>query len=240
MVPIQLIDIGITPYKDAWELQEEYFNQIVSEKKNKGHMPGKAQKDFTNNYLIFCEHPHVITLGKSGKKEHLLLNDALLEKHKVDFFSINRGGDITYHGPEQIVAYPVINLDNFFSDIHKYMRNLEEVIIRVLDEYGIEGERIEGATGVWLDKDNPAKCRKICAMGVRTSRWVAMHGLALNVNNDLSFFDFIIPCGISDKKVSSLKQELGRTIDKAEVKAKILKHFGTIFNAEFVRISINA
>lgn len=239
MVPVQLIDIGLTPYKEAWELQEEYFDLIVKEKMNKGHIPGKPNENYTNNYLIFCEHPHVITLGKSGDKDHLLLSDALLKKYNVDFFPINRGGDITYHGPEQIVAYPVINLDNFFSDIHVYMRSLEEVIIRVLAEYGLKGERIEGATGVWLDKDIPAKSRKICAMGVRTSRWVAMHGLALNVNNDLSFFDFIIPCGISDKKVTSLKRELGRTIDKEEVKAKILKHFSNIFNAEFYRVATN-
>lgn len=234
MVPVLLVDVGLIPYKEAWELQEEFFNQIVTEKKNKGQVPGIPQKDFTNNYLIFCEHPHVITLGKSGKKEHLLLNNVMLEKHKVEFFPINRGGDITYHGPEQIVAYPVINLDNFFSDIHKYMRNLEEVIIRTIAEYGLKGERVEGATGVWLDADIPERCRKICAMGVRTSRWVAMHGLAINVNNDLSFFDFIIPCGIRDRKVTSLKQELGKTIDKEEVKSKIRKHFSAIFNAELI------
>lgn len=234
MVPVLLVDVGLIPYKEAWELQEEYFNQIVTEKKNKDQVPGIPQKEFTNNYLIFCEHPHVITLGKSGKKEHLLLNNVMLEKHKVEFFPINRGGDITYHGPEQIVAYPVINLDNFFSDIHKYMRNLEEVIIRTIAEYGLKGERVEGATGVWLDADIPERCRKICAMGVRTSRWVAMHGLAINVNNDLSFFDFIIPCGIRDRKVTSLKQELGKTIDKEEVKSKIRKHFSAIFNAELI------
>lgn len=234
MVPVQLIDIGLIPYKEAWELQEVYFDQIVEEKKNKGHISGIAQKDYTNNYFLFCEHPHVITLGKSGNKEHLLLNDEMLKKHNVEFFPINRGGDITYHGPDQIVAYPIINLDNFFSDIHKYLRNLEEVIIRTLAEYGIKGERLEGATGVWLDVNRADKCRKICAMGIRTSRWVAMHGLALNVNNDLSFFDFIIPCGLHDKKVSSLKQELGRAVDKEEVKSKIAKHFSQIFQAELI------
>lgn len=236
MVPVQLIDKGLIPYKEAWELQETLFDQIVAEKKNKGHIAGKPQEDYTSNFFIFCEHPHVITLGKSGKKDHLLLNETMLKQNNVEFFPINRGGDITYHGPDQVVAYPVINLDNFFSDIHLYMRKLEEVIINVLEEYGIQGERVKGATGVWLDKDNPLKCRKICAMGVRTSRWVAMHGLALNVNNDLSFFDYIIPCGIPDKKVTSLKAELGRTLDKEDVKSKIARHFCAIFEAEFLKV----
>lgn len=235
MVPVKLLDIGLTPYKEAWELQEEYFDQIVAEKKNKGHVPGKPQKDFTHNYFIFCEHPHVITLGKSGDKKHLLLNEQFLKEKGISFFPINRGGDITYHGPEQIVGYPVINLDNFFSDIHLYMRKLEEVIIEVIAEYGLKGERVKGATGVWLDKDEPSMCRKICAMGVRTSRWVAMHGFALNVNNDLSFFDYIVPCGINDRQVTSLAKELGHPIDKEEVKQKIIDHFSRIFKAELIR-----
>lgn len=228
---IQLQDLGNRDYKSTWEYQEEIFKDIVDLKiKNR-----REELDLpTPNYLLFVEHPHVYTLGKSGDLENLLLNEKQLEAKGATFYKINRGGDITYHGPGQIVGYPILDLENFFTDIHKYLRLLEESIILTLAEYGLESSRSEGETGVWLGVGTPF-ARKICAMGVRASRWVTMHGFALNVNVDLGYFDNIIPCGIRGKGVTSLNVELGvEKVDEGEVKSKIIKHFTELFEAEFI------
>ncbi|MFG4002879.1 lipoyl(octanoyl) transferase LipB [Flavobacterium aquidurense] len=228
---IQLQDLGSKDYKSTWEYQEEIFKDIVDLKiKNR-----REELDLpTPNYLLFVEHPHVYTLGKSGDLENLLLNEKQLEAKGATFYKINRGGDITYHGPGQIVGYPILDLENFFTDIHKYLRFLEEAIILTLEEYGLKCGRSEGETGVWLDAGTPF-ARKICALGVRASRWVTMHGFALNVNVDLGYFDNIIPCGIRGKGVTSLQVELGvEKVDESEVKAKIIKHLTHLFEAEFV------
>jgi lipoyl(octanoyl) transferase len=230
MKTVQLQDIGFKEYKDAWEIQNKLFQEVISIKlKNR---ESEEQKP-TPNYFLFTEHPHVYTLGKSGDLNNLLLSEKQLEEKNISFFKSNRGGDITYHGPGQIVGYPIIDLDNFFPDIHLYMRKLEEIIILTISEYGLKGERSEGETGVWLDVGTPF-VRKICALGVRTSRWVTMHGFALNVSTNLGYFDHIIPCGIKGKAVTSLEVELGKKIDPEEVKTKILTHFSAIFGAEFV------
>jgi len=228
---IQLQDLGSKDYKSTWEYQEELFKDIVDLKiKNR-----REELDLpTPNYLLFVEHPHVYTLGKSGDLENLLLNEKQLEAKGATFYKINRGGDITYHGPGQIVGYPILDLENFFTDIHKYLRFLEESIILTLAEYGLKCGRSEGETGVWLDVGTPF-ARKICALGVRASRWVTMHGFALNVNVDLGYFDNIIPCGIRGKGVTSLNVELGvEKVDEEEVKSKILKHLTELFETEFV------
>lgn len=219
-------DLGHKDYKETWEYQESLFEEIVElKRKNRAENTDLP----TPNYFLFVEHPHVYTLGKSGHIENLLIDEAALAKKGASFYKINRGGDITYHGPGQIVGYPIIDLENFFTDIHKYLRSLEEVIIRTLADYGIKGERSEGETGVWLDVGTPF-ARKICAMGVRASRWVTMHGFALNVNTDLGYFDNIIPCGIRGKSVTSLNVELSKEkVDTEEVKRYILKHFEEIF-----------
>ncbi len=235
MQRIHLQDLGLTDYKLALDYQEKLFDETIKIKqknKNDGlNLP-------TQNHFLFVEHPHVYTLGKSGDFNNLLLTEAQLKAKGAAFYKINRGGDITYHGPGQIVGYPILDLDNFFTDIHKYMRNLEEAIIRTLAEYNIMGTRSDGETGVWLDVGTPF-ARKICALGVRSSRWVTMHGFALNVNTDLGYFDNIIPCGIRGKAVTSMQGELGKTIDQDEVKVKILKHFAELFEAEFVNYSPN-
>ena len=221
-------DLGHKDYKETWDYQESLFEEIV-ELKRKNRAENTEVP--TPNYFLFVEHPHVYTLGKSGHMENLLIDKAALAKKGASFYKINRGGDITYHGPGQIVGYPIIDLENFFTDIHKYLRSLEEVIIRTLADYGIKGERSEGETGVWLDVGTPF-ARKICAMGVRASRWVTMHGFALNVNTDLGYFDNIIPCGIRGKAVTSLNVELSKEkVDTEEVKRYILKHFEEIFEA---------
>jgi len=228
---IQLLDLGQKDYKETWEYQEELFKDIVDLKiRNR-----REELDLeTPNYLLLVEHPHVYTLGKSGDFGNLLLSEKQLEAKGATFYKINRGGDITYHGPGQIVGYPILDLENFFTDIHKYLRFLEEVIIRVLADYNIIGTRSEGETGVWLGVGTPFP-RKICAMGVRASRWVTMHGFALNVNADLGYFDNIIPCGIRGKAVSTLNVELGvEKVDEAEVKEKIKKYFSELFESEFV------
>lgn len=219
-------DLGHKDYKETWDYQESLFEEIVElKRKNRAENTDLP----TPNYFLFVEHPHVYTLGKSGHIENLLIDEAALAKKGATFYKINRGGDITYHGPGQIVGYPIIDLENFFTDIHKYLRSLEEVIIRTLADYGIKGERSEGETGVWLDVGTPF-ARKICAMGVRASRWVTMHGFALNVNTDLGYFDNIIPCGIRGKAVTSLNVELSKEkINTEEVKRYILKHFKEIF-----------
>ena len=219
-------DLGHKDYKETWNYQESLFEEIV-ELKRKNRAENTEVP--TPNYFLFVEHPHVYTLGKSGHMENLLIDEEALAKKGATFYKINRGGDITYHGPGQIVGYPIIDLENFFTDIHKYLRSLEEVIIRTLADYGIKGERSEGETGVWLDVGTPF-ARKICAMGVRASRWVTMHGFALNVNTDLGYFDNIIPCGIRGKAVTSLNVELSKEkVDTEEVKRYILKHFEEIF-----------
>ncbi|MEZ4852761.1 lipoyl(octanoyl) transferase LipB [Flavobacterium sp.] len=226
---IELQDLGKKDYKATWDFQEEIFAKVVAQKKQKRDNPNIE----TPNYFFFVEHPHVYTLGKSGDVSNLLLSEKQLEEKGATFYKINRGGDITYHGPGQIVGYPIIDLENFFTDIHKYLRLLEETIILTLADYGLKGTRSEGETGVWLDVGTPF-ARKICAMGVRASRWVTMHGFALNVNTNLGYFDNIIPCGIRGKGVTSLQVELGKKIDESEVKEKIIKHFSTLFNATFV------
>jgi len=225
-----LQDLGLKDYKETWDYQEHLFDDILDIKiQNRRQNLGKI----TPNYLLFVEHPHVYTLGKSGKMEHLLLDENQLKVKKATFYKINRGGDITYHGPGQIVGYPILDLDNFFTDIHRYLRTLEEVIILTLKDYGLEATRSKGETGVWIDVGTPF-ARKICAMGVRASRWVTMHGFAFNVNADLGYFDNIVPCGIKDKAVTSLNVELGQNrVDETGVKAKLKKHFETCFEAKF-------
>lgn len=226
----QFIDWGITDYQDAWDRQEAVFKEIVA---IKGENRTNGTEIETPNYLIFCEHPHVYTLGKSGKPENLLLDEQGLKEKEATYYKINRGGDITYHGPGQIVGYPILDLDNFFTDIHLYLRTLEEAIILTLKDYGIEAGRYPGYTGVWLDADN-GKARKICAMGVRCSRWVTMHGFAFNVNANLSYFKNIVPCGIDDKDVTSMERELGRKLDMEEVKTKLKQHIAALLEMELV------
>ncbi len=229
-------DLGRQDYKVVWELQEEYFDGILQQKKeNRQRDKQGLQLHLTKNQLIFVEHPHVYTLGKNGDEAHLLLSKKQLAVKKASFYKINRGGDITYHGPGQIVGYPVLDLENFFTDIHKYLRLLEEMVILTLAEYGIKGERSQGETGVWLDVGTPA-ARKICALGVRASRWVTMHGFAFNVNADLNYFENIVPCGIKDKAVTSLHTELReKEVNIQEVKQKLLKHFVSLFEARFIQ-----
>lgn len=222
-------DLGYKDYKQTWDYQEELFKGIVDIKSANRNLENPKP---TPNYFLFVEHPHVYTLGKSGDISNMLLNEDQLKAKGATFYKINRGGDITYHGPGQIVGYPILDLDNFFTDIHKYLRFLEEAIILTLADYGIKSERSPGETGVWLDVGTPF-ARKICAMGVRASRWVTMHGFALNVNADLGYFDNIIPCGIRGKAVTSMNVELGvERVDEAEVKQRILKHFRTLFEIE--------
>ncbi len=219
-------DLGTIDYKEAWDFQEVVFQENVelklSNRKNNQNLP-------TKNYLLFCEHPHVYTLGKSGDANNLLINALQLSEKKASYYKINRGGDITYHGPGQLVVYPILDLDNFFTDIHKYLRFLEEAVILTLADFGIVAGRIDGLTGVWVNPEDKFRTKKICAMGVRCSRWITMHGLALNVNPDLSYFNNIVPCGITDKAVTSMQQELGRELDMEKVKTSILKHLSDLF-----------
>jgi lipoyl(octanoyl) transferase len=221
-------NLGVISYQNAWEEQERVFQSIVKQKIANRDLTLEEQK-ITENFLLFCEHPHVYTLGKSGELENLLLSEQELNEQGIDFFHINRGGDITYHGYGQVVCYPILDLDNFFTDIHRYLRYLEEAVILTLAEYGLKAGRIDKFTGVWLDYEKQENPRKICAIGVRTSRWVTMHGFALNVNSDLSYFDNIVPCGISDKAVTSLAKELGREIDIVEVQNYLIKHLTELF-----------
>jgi lipoyl(octanoyl) transferase len=221
------------PYQKAWDTQQQLFDQIVATKQQ-NHKLEPEEQLLTPNYLFFVEHPHVYTLGKSGHMSNLLLDEKGLDEKNIEFFKINRGGDITYHGPGQIVGYPVLNLDYFFTDIHRYMRSLEEVIIRTLAHYNIAAGRLKDFTGVWLDPEDEHRARKICAMGVKCSRWVTMHGWAFNVNTDLSYFNYIIPCGIDDKAVTSMQKELGRVVDLSEVKEVIKKEFENVFECTVV------
>jgi lipoyl(octanoyl) transferase len=219
-------DWGLMDYQQAWDKQEEIFSKTVAIKtKNRNEPENQAQ---TENFLIFVEHQHVYTLGKSGKPENLLLNEHQLKEKGATYYKINRGGDITYHGPGQIVGYPILDLDHFFTDIHLYLRTLEEAVILTLKDYGIVAGRYPGFTGVWIDADND-KARKICAMGVRCSRWVTMHGFAFNVNTDLDYFENIVPCGIDDKDVTSMQRELGKKVEIQEVKENLKKHISVLF-----------
>ena len=222
--------LGVIDYKEAWDYQEKLFAGTIAEKIANRDAEVKV---VTKNYMLFCEHPHVYTLGKSGKESHLLLDEKGLEKHEATYYKINRGGDITYHGPGQLVVYPILDLDHFFSDIHKYLRFLEEAVIQTIAEYGIIGERIDGLTGVWVGAqgDNP---RKICAFGVKCSRWVTMHGIGFNVNSDLSYFGHIVPCGIDDKAVTSMKAELGRELDFQEVSSILKNKLAALFGFVYV------
>ena len=228
---IQVQELGLKDFKETWEYQDILFKEILNAKIKNRREDANLE---TDNYFLFVEHPHVYTLGKSGDISNLLLDADQLKQKEATFYKINRGGDITYHGPGQIVGYPILDLDNFFTDIHKYLRFLEEMVILTLEEYGVKGVRSDGETGVWLDVGTPF-ARKICAMGVRASRWVTMHGFAFNVNANLGYFDHIIPCGINDKAVTSLQVELGvEKVDITEVKEKLLKHFVSLFEAEIL------
>lgn len=225
----KFVDLHLIEYKEAWDYQLQLFDQILKTKAQNRELPENEQLA-TDNFLIFCEHPHVFTLGKSGDQNNLLVKKEQLDSIHATYHQTNRGGDITYHGPGQIVGYPVIDMENFFTDIHKYMRYLEEAVIKTLKEYSIAAGRIDGLTGVWIDPDDARGARKICALGVKTSRWVTMHGFAFNVNTDLKYFDYIVPCGINDKAVTSLEKELGRKADIIEVagllKKNIVEQFG--------------
>jgi lipoyl(octanoyl) transferase len=225
---VLLKDLTVKDYKDTWDYQTELLQEIVNTKIENRRNESKKN---TENYFLFVEHPHVYTLGKSGDLSNLLLNEKQLAEKGATFYKINRGGDITYHGPGQIVGYPILDLENFFTDIHKYLRFLEEVIILTIAEYGIKGTRSDGETGVWLDAGTPF-ARKICAMGIRSSRWVTMHGFSLNANVNLGYFDNIIPCGIKGKAVTSMEAELGQKVNMEEVKSKILKYFKELFEVE--------
>lgn len=231
---VNVIDWGLIDYQKAWDQQEALFKSIVDLKMANRKREDKGEQPETPpNHLIFCEHPHVYTLGKSGSFDNLLLSEAQLKEKEAVFYKINRGGDITYHGPGQIVCYPILDLDQFFTDIHKYLRYLEDAIIKTMAEYGLKGDRYPGYTGVWLDPDGE-NARKICAMGVRCSRWVTMHGLAFNVNSDLDYFGNIVPCGIDDKAVTSMEKELGEKLNIDEVQAKLQHHISAIFDMRLV------
>ena len=229
---VEIQELGLKDYKETWEFQEQLFKEIIDIKiKNRREQTSLE----THNYFLLLEHPHVYTMGKSGDVDNLLISEEKLEEINARFYKINRGGDITYHGPGQIVGYPILDLENFFTDIHKYLRFLEEMIIRTLSEYGLKAERSPGETGVWFDAGTPF-ARKICALGVRSSRWVTMHGFAFNVNTNLGYFDYMNPCGIKGKAVTSLNVELGKPeISQEEVKEKLLKHFSELFEAELIQ-----
>jgi len=220
---VEVIDLGWIGFKEAWDIQQQYFDELVARKLANRHK-NDSEKEPLIHYLLICEHPHVYTLGKSGKIEHLLISQAELEAQGIQYFPINRGGDITYHGPGQIVGYPILDLDDFFTDIHKYLRYLEEIIINVLAQYGLKGDHSKGETGVWFDVGTE-KARKVCAMGIKASRWVTMHGFALNHSVDLKYFEYIVPCGIADKAVANMAQELDMLPSRQEVVQAILTQF---------------
>jgi lipoyl(octanoyl) transferase len=225
-------DLGLIDYKKSWDYQTNLFDSIVQQKIFNRKNP-EDQKS-TENHLLFCEHPHVFTLGKSGSEENLLIKGAQLKEKGSKYYKINRGGDITYHGPGQLVVYPIFDLDHFFTDIHKYLRYLEEAVILTLQEYGINGERVDGLTGVWIDGNQPS-ARKICAIGVKSSRWVTMHGIGFNINSNLEYFNYIVPCGIDDKAVTSIKNEIGKYVDMEELKKKLKINLANIFNFDFIK-----
>ncbi len=230
---VEFRDLGLIDYKEAWDYQEVLFQDIIN-LKMKNRESNDENQLTTPNYLLFCEHPHVYTLGKNGSEENLLVNMLELSNKQASFYKINRGGDITYHGPGQIVGYPILDLDNFSPDIHQYVAKLEESVIKTISAYGLKGERLKGASGVWLDTVKPGMARKICAVGIRTSRWVTMHGFAFNVNSDLSYFDLINPCGFTDKKATSMEAELGRIIDMEEVKEVLKDKLTEVFSMELI------
>ena len=223
---VSVKNLGLIDYQEAWDFQENLFKKAIDLKiaKRNGEM-----EEIPENHLLFCQHPHVFTLGKSGNPENLLLNEAELTEQDASFYKINRGGDITYHGPGQLVVYPIFDLEQFFTDIHKYMRFLEEAVILTLKDFGIESGRVDGLTGVWIDGDSK-NARKICAMGVKSSRWVTMHGIGFNINTDLNFFSHIIPCGIDDKAVTSMQRELGREVNIEEVSRLLQNHLAELFD----------
>ena len=235
MRKVHFRDLGRIDYASAWELQAKLFQATIDRKMANRALPEHEQVP-TEDHLLFCEHPHVYTLGKSGKQSHLLLNEQGLREKGVQFFPIDRGGDITYHGPGQIVGYPIFDLDHHFTDIHRYLRTLEEAIIGTLEAYGIKAGRIEGLTGVWLDAEDPFKARKICAFGIRASRWVTMHVFAFNVNTDLGYFQNIVPCGITDKGVTSMAKELGEPVDIEAVKQRLKLELADLFDVELVEV----
>lgn len=233
---VKFIDLGQKDYQETWDLQEKLFGEIVANKIRNRSL-AVFEQVVTDNYLLFVEHPHVYTLGKSGDSSHLLLDEAQLEEKGARFYKINRGGDITYHGPGQLVGYPILDLDNFFTDIHKYLRLLEEAVILTLADYGVAAGRIIGLTGVWLDHELQANPRKICALGVKSSRWVTMHGFAFNVNVEVDYFSNIVPCGIPDKAVTSLHLEVGQKVDEREVKERLKQHLAQQFEMELETIT---
>lgn len=225
---VKFVDLGLIEFQAAWDFQTRLFQKTLDSKTANRALNPDEQVE-TENYLLFCEHPHVYTLGKSGKESNLLMHQETLRAIEATYYRINRGGDITYHGPGQLVGYPLLDLENFFTDIHKYMRFLEEAVIQTVGEFGIEAGRISGLTGVWVDSENKLAARKICAFGVRASRWVTMHGLALNVNTDLQYFAHIVPCGIQDKAVTSIQKELGRGVRMEDVQEILKDKFTSIF-----------
>ena len=227
---VEFQDLGLIDYKEAWDYQTSLFKSVIDQKIYNRKNPASITK--TKNYLLFCEHPHVYTLGTSGSAENLLISESILKKISAKYYKINRGGDITYHGPGQLVAYPIFDLDYFFSDIHKYLRFLEESVILTLNEYGIIGGRIEGLTGVWVDIDS-SNPRKICALGVKSSRWVTMHGIGFNINTDMSYFDAIVPCGIKDKAVTSVEKEIGEKINFFEIKNRLRENLSNVFDFNY-------
>lgn len=229
----KFIDLGLIDYQQAWDRQTDLFNSILRTKSENRNRPAETQQA-TENFLLFCEHPHVYTLGKSGNENNLLISKENLHSIGASYYHINRGGDITYHGPGQLVVYPVIDLENFFTDIHQYMRLLEEAVIQTLHVFKIKSGRIAGLTGVWLDWEDEKTARKICAMGVKTSRWVTMHGLALNVNTDLSYFKQMVPCGIKDKAVTSLDKEFGHSVEMREIKMILREKLAHLFRMELI------
>ncbi len=224
-------DLGVVDYKDCWDYQTELFDATVQQKIKNRKIP--ELKEITKNHLIFCEHPHVFTLGKSGSEDNLLIKDKELKGNGASYYKINRGGDITYHGPGQLVVYPIFDLDHFFTDIHKYLRFLEEAVILTLQEYGIIGQRVDGLTGVWIDGQT-SSARKICAIGVKSSRWVTMHGIGFNVNTQLDYFNHIVPCGIDDKAVTSVQNEIGKVVDMNDLKVRLKINLANIFNFDYV------
>ena len=226
---VEFINLGLKDYKDTWDYQEILFKESIQLKIK--HRDGLTET-LPSHKLLFCEHPHVYTLGKSGSEQNLLIGESLLKQKGATYYKINRGGDITYHGPGQLVAYPILDLDQFFTDIHKYMRYLEEAVILTIAEFGIVGKRVNGSTGVWIDIDTPNE-RKICAMGVKSSRWVTMHGLALNVNPDLDYFENIVPCGITDKAVTSMEAEIGKPVDFEFVSQSLKQNLANVFEFEY-------
>lgn len=230
MTEVHYTNLGLVDYKEAWDLQESLFAETIALKIARRN--GETEEP-TKNRILFCEHPHVYTLGKSGNENHFLLNEKTLALYNATYYKINRGGDITYHGPGQLVVYPILDLDYFFSDIHKYLRYLEESVIQTIAEYGVIGERMDGLTGVWIEPNTPRE-RKICAFGVKCSRWVTMHGIGFNINTDLTYFNHIIPCGIEDKSVTSLQKELRRPVDFEEVSTILKEKLASLFGFNYV------